>query len=332
MIAQLTKDYIKIGGSKKVLHRFLSYFLEGRPLTTKGRFINNIISLIIRSLMQFNFNKSPKTYFIVGQGRSGSTYLGVLLSLKRNYFFMNEPKLPWAIANPSDDLVGSYTKSGSYFYEKTDNKSKIRINSFYSFISVLTGSNVIIDKYPEMIFRRSWIAKNFPKTKFLVLYRDYKSIVASIPSWNNKYSSNRSSWWGKDNRKWNLIKKELIPKSNILKGINLNLNYVNDYEKSLIEWLLTVEQSLILINSNDYDFYIFNYEELELSLKIFIAKESSSCNDFNKVMEYFKCTHRKKIYNEISYLKYCNKELIDKSIELKNSFNRLWHAYKSNYI
>ena len=33
-------------------------------------------------------------------------------------------------------------------------------------------------------------------------------------------------------------------------------------------------------------------DSVVLSLKIFIAKESSSCNDFNKVMEYFKCTHR----------------------------------------
>ena len=329
MIAQLSKDYIKIGGFKKVSQRRLSYFFEGRPLTTKGRFINVLMAPLISFLIFLKVKKPIKTYFIVGQGRSGSTYLGLLLSLKMDYFFMNEPKLPWSIVNQTDDLVGSYTKRGSYSFDKIDNQAPRRINSFYSCMSFFTGSKVIIDKYPEMIFRRSWIIKNLPESKFLILYRDYFSIVASIPSWNDKYSNLHSSWWGKDNRKWDLIKNELIPKSKILKGHNSLTDNLNDYEKSLVEWMLTVEQNIELIKSDQYKFYIFNYEEFEISLDIFITKESVNTNEFSKVREYFKRTYRNKKYNDLAHLDNCNKELIDLSVKLESCFKDVWQTYKS---
>lgn len=329
MIAQLSKDYIKIGGFKKVLQRILSYFIEGRPLTTKGRFINVLMAPLISFLIFLKVKKPVKTYFIVGQGRSGSTYLGLLLSLNMDYFFLNEPKLPWSLVNATDDLVGSYTKKGSYSFDKIDNQVQKRISSFYSCMSFLTGSKVILDKYPEMIFRRSWILKNLPASKFLILYRDYNSIVASIPSWNDKHSSSSSSWWGKNNRKWNLIKNELIPKSKIIKGHYFQIENLNDYEKSLVEWLLTVEQNIELIKSSQDNFYIFNYEELEISLDIFIMKETVGLNDFSKVREYFKRTHRQKNYNELAHLNNCNKELIDLSNKVEGYFKEVWHTYKS---
>jgi hypothetical protein len=329
MIAQLSKDYIKIGGFKKVLQRILSYFIEGRPLTTKGRFINVLMAPLISFLIFLKVKKPVKTYFIVGQGRSGSTYLGMLLSLNMDYFFLNEPKLPWSLVNATDDLVGSYTKKGSYSFDKIDNQVQKRISSFYSCMSFFTGSKVILDKYPEMIFRRSWILKNLPASKFLILYRDYNSIVASIPSWNDKHSSSSSSWWGKNNRKWNLIKNELIPKSKIIKGHYFQIENLNDYEKSLVEWLLTVEQNIELIKSSQDNFYIFNYEELEISLDIFIMKETVCLNDFSKVREYFKRTHRQKNYNELAHLNNCNKELIDLSNKVEGYFKDVWHNYKS---
>lgn len=329
MIAQLSRDYIKIGGFKKVLHRILSYFMEGRPITTKGRFINILMTPLISLLMFLKLKKPIKTYYIVGQGRSGSTYLGILLSLKMDYFFLNEPKLPWSLVNATDDLVGSYTKKGSYSFDEIDNRAQKRISSFYSCMSFLTGSKVILDKYPEMIFRRSWILKNLPESKFLILHRNYSSIVASIPLWNDKHSNSSSSWWGKNNRKWDLIKNELIPKSKILRGHNFQIDNLNDYEKSLVEWLLTVEQNIKLIKSGQFNFYIFNYEELEVSLDIFIMKESVNTDEFSKVREYFNRTYRHKNYNELAHLDYCNKELIYLSNKLESCFKGIWQTYKS---
>lgn len=330
MIAQLSKKYIIIGGLKKVFQRLLSYIFEGRPITTKGRFFNFFLRPIILLFLKLKYKNNSKTFFIVGQGRSGSTYLGLLLSLHRDYFFMNEPKLAWSISNSSDDLVGSYSKRGSYLIKNIDIDTHKKINYFYSIMSKLSGSKVIIDKYPELIFRKDWIRKNFPKSKFLILYRDYKSVIESIPNWNLKHSNINENWWGVNNRKWDLINLELIPNSQFLSNLKLDFKSINDIEKSLIEWILTVEESIKLINSRNYNFHVFNYDELETSINIYIKRENVKTDDFFKVRDFFESTFKKKTYEENSLsIDSCNDKLIFIADKLKSKFNLIWKRYSS---
>ena len=110
MIAQLTPLYIKTRPAK-LFSRLVSYALfEGRPLTTKGRWINPLVfSLLAMEKKLPQMRKVVKPIFIIGSGRSGSTILGTLLSMHRDIGFLNEPKAIWHTLYPYEDVIGNYT-------------------------------------------------------------------------------------------------------------------------------------------------------------------------------------------------------------------------------
>ena len=87
MIAQINPLYIKTRPTK-VLTRLISYaFFEGRPVTTKGRWINPLVFSILKEKRSpqtiVNTNPLKKPIFILGTGRSGTTILGIVLSMHR---------------------------------------------------------------------------------------------------------------------------------------------------------------------------------------------------------------------------------------------------------
>src|SRR6185436_2775660 len=116
MIAQLNKEYIKTRPTK-LFSRIVSYlFFEGRPLTTKGSWINPFLFFgyrIISFLPQIKKVESP--IFIIGTGRSGSTLLGMLLSMHKRIGFLNEPKALWHFAYNKEDVIGSYSTDGANY-------------------------------------------------------------------------------------------------------------------------------------------------------------------------------------------------------------------------
>ena len=73
MIAQINPLYIKTRPTK-VITRLLSYaFFEGRPVTTKGRWINPLVFSILKKVAANDNKYKPvkKPIFILGTGRSG---------------------------------------------------------------------------------------------------------------------------------------------------------------------------------------------------------------------------------------------------------------------
>ena len=97
MVAQIDSNFIRLSW-KKAYTRYLSYaFYEGRPLTTKGRWINPLIFFLYRVQQYSPFvRKVKQPIFILGTGRSGTTILGVTLAMHRAVGFLNEPKALWS--------------------------------------------------------------------------------------------------------------------------------------------------------------------------------------------------------------------------------------------
>ena len=115
MIAQLDKDYILTRPSKALI-RIISYLLEGRPLSTHGRFINSFIKAIFYVEKHLPLLKQVKRpIFIIGIGRSGTTILGKVLSIHKDICWLNEPKLMWHSAYPYEDVMGNYTQVKSFY-------------------------------------------------------------------------------------------------------------------------------------------------------------------------------------------------------------------------
>jgi len=93
MVAQLDKEYVELS-KERALKRFLSYlFFEGRPHTTKGQWFNPVVFALLRLLAKLPGDKSlNKPVFITGLGRSGTTVLGLIMSVHKDLGYLNEPK------------------------------------------------------------------------------------------------------------------------------------------------------------------------------------------------------------------------------------------------
>ena len=296
MIAQLDKEYLRIA-KNRIYSRLLSYFLfEGRPLTTKGRWINVLVFLNYHIFSRIPApRKVVKPIFILGMGRSGSTILGKILSIHKSVGFLNEPKAFWYFLHNEDDLIGSYSKSndGRYNFSEKDITPQIisRGKNLYGWYLFFSGNKRVVDKYPEHLFRIPYIKKIFPDAKFILLTRDGRANSLSISSWSQRKGTSKSSekhdWWGRDDIKWNYLVHQLAPAHDFLKEKRKELiNNNNQVERGQIEWLVTMIK--ILEVKNDESCFLLRYEDFVSNPNTNINKLFNFCdlNSDKKVIEY----------------------------------------------
>ena len=139
MIAQI--DWIMIRKRIwKIPGRIISWALiEGRPLTTKGRWINSLVFVGYRLAQYFPWpNRVRSPIYIIGTGRSGTTILGKLFAIHHETFFLNEPKALWHFAKGDEDIIGSYAEMPARLrlgVEDADSDTARIIERIYSWAS-----------------------------------------------------------------------------------------------------------------------------------------------------------------------------------------------------
>lgn len=269
MIAQLNKDYIS-AKPYKVFPRLLSYFFyEGRPATTKGRWFNPVTFMSLRSASnskQIPASESP--IFITGTGRSGSTILGLVLSMHHDAGFLNEPKALWYHVNHNDDLIGSYSNGpANYIMNASNANQKIAcsVKSIYSSYLKISGSARIVDKFPEMIFRIDYLNQLFENPKYIFLYRNAMETIASTAMWSNTHRDEQKheDWWGVNNRKWNLLVEQVVPNDDYLSHLKDTIAaFTNQADKAAVEWIVTMNQGLKMAVAYPDRVLPLNYEDL----------------------------------------------------------------------
>lgn len=310
MIAQLNKEYIRKRPSK-VISRLISYlFFEGRPLTTKGQWINPFLFFGFRMiclLPQVRKVKSP--IFIVGTGRSGSTLLGMLLSMHRQVGFLNEPKALWHFAFGNEDLIGTYS-NGTAHYKMSekhfDTGGAKRINKIFGFYLDTIFSSRVVDKYPELVFRMDFIKKIFPDAKILFLVRNGFQTSASTVQWIKEKTINKSNethdWWGRNSRKWKLLLEQVIPESGLLSGHMEEIKIITDQtERAAVEWIVTMEEGITGLKKHPSMVLPVKYEDLVQNPGLELTKIFSFCNlqPDSKCLEYAKHITRSNLKNSI---------------------------------
>lgn len=267
MIGQIDDEYKKY--KARSFFRLISYFLfEGRPLTTKGRWINPFLSFFYSLIIKIPVSKEIHVAFIVGTGRSGSTILGKALSICPNVGFLNEPKLFWAKINKNDDINGNYgIGKSAYRLEVPQNLELFtkRIKRFYSIYSYLTNSKLVVDKYPEMLFRYDYLNATIDRPTFLFLVRDGLSSVESINSWSKKngqqINGTQEDWWGLNDKKWLLICDELVARDKVLsKDYKAIRSFECHKDRAAVEWILTMKEGLRIKQLNPTNFLFIRYE------------------------------------------------------------------------
>jgi hypothetical protein len=299
MFAQLNKEYIKTRPTK-LFSRLISYFFfEGRPLTTKGQWINPFLFFgyrIIGLLPQIKKTESP--IFIVGTGRSGSTLLGIIMSMHKDAAYLNEPKALWHFAYQEEDLIGNYTQGKAHYKLNETHITPRALSSMkklYGFYLTTVFSKRVVDKYPELIFRMDYVKKIFPDAKILFLQRNGFQTAASTAQWIEDHREQKKNeihdWWGLDNRKWNLLVQQVVAESKLLsRHIDKIIAINNQVEKAAVEWIVTMEEGIYFQKKYPESILPLKYEELITNPETVMQKIFSFCkleND-SKCIQYAK--------------------------------------------
>ena len=272
MIAQLDPLYIRTRPTKAV-SRLVSYALfEGRPLTTRGQWINPLVFAhfaVETRLPQLAAVEKP--IFIVGTGRSGSTVLGVLLSMHRDVGFLNEPKALWHAICPEGDVFGQYApgRPARYVLNEADATEDVRRRARRLFGAYLkaTGSRRVVDKYPELIFRVPFVRGIFPDARFVFLVRDGRDTCRSIEGWSERKGVRDAGevhdWWGADNLKWRLMLEQLVPGEEDLAGsIDEIQTFDRHADMAAVEWVITMREGLRQAERYPQSVHTIRYESL----------------------------------------------------------------------
>lgn len=271
MVAQLDSDYIDTSAAK-TLSRLVAYTLfEGRPLTTRGRWINHLVFGNARLLRSLPFSPDvEKPIFIIGTGRSGTTVLGLAMSMHRDVGFLNEPKALWHSAYAYEDLTGNYTHSPAKYRLTADDATRdvaIKLRRLYSAYSFITRQKRVLDKYPELVFRADFVRAIFPDALFIFLVRSGLDTCRSIESWSRGYgingSAGREDWWGVNDRKWNYLTNQLVAADNEWADSAQDIaGLAGHNDRAAVEWVLTMKEGLNLLERYPDHVKMLRYEDL----------------------------------------------------------------------
>ncbi len=271
MIAQIDRDMIKMR-PLSVWRRLTSYVLfEGRPLTTRGRWINPLLFAQFRlagKLPQFKRIRRP--VFILGTGRSGTTILGKLFHMHAECGFLNEPKALWHAVYPEEDVIGSYSRErASYRLDETAVTGNVRQKAqrLYGYYRLLTGAERVVDKYPEMIFRVPFLRAIFPDAKLVFLVRNGMDTLRSIAFWSERHGGRAGNeshdWWGADQRKWRLLVDQVVAGDDLLSPLLDRIRTVDrQTDMAAVEWIVTMREGMHWLNRLPEAVCRVRYEDL----------------------------------------------------------------------
>ena len=250
----------------------LAYLLfEGRPLTTRGRWLNPLVLAGHGLWLRLPFGGADlRPIFILGIGRSGSTVLGTILALHRDVGYLNEPKALWHAALGDDDLIGSYSSKPGRYRMDADDADPVKLHrlrqSYRAFLR-LSLSRRVVDKYPELIFRTGLLDTAFPAARMIVLLRNGADTIQSIANWSATHATagatRIANWWGQERRKWHLLVTQLVAPDPYFAGKLAQIRRLRgEIDMAAVEWIVTMREALRLQQEAPGGLLLIRYEDL----------------------------------------------------------------------
>lgn len=283
MVALLEAAFVR-ARPHKVWARILAYGLfEGRPLTSRARWINPLVFTAYRFWARLPIPPGELSpVFILGMGRSGTTVLGQILALHRDVGYLNEPKALWHAALGDDDLIGSYSRTpGRYRMNggDADTVKKLRLHRFYRVFLWLTRSRRVVDKYPELMFRDGLVSAIFPRARKILLLRNGADTIRSVDVWSQNHSRGCDDWWGRDRRKWRLLVDQLVAPDQYFARVLPQIRALNrQIDMAAVEWIVTTRQAARLLNNPTAGLMVVRYEDLVAHPRRTLGEILKFCN------------------------------------------------------
>lgn len=309
MVAQIDFQYIKTR-PRKVVSRLISYALfEGRPVTTRGQWINPLVFSQLSLWKHLpQLKKVRKPIFILGAGRSGTTILGVLLSMHRDVAYLNEPKAMWHTICPFEDVGGSYSQGDiTYRLDESHATDEMRAtaNRIYGAYLLSTLSSRVVDKYPELTFRVPFVRALFPDAKFIFLTRNGWDTCSSIDKWSKRKGETRHGeshdWWGVDNLKWKLMLEQVIKPDEYFSSSYEDISgFTSHTDMAAVEWVATMREGKRVVEDYPDDALLVKYERLVSDPEVVLNELLTFCelDADERFMDYARETLRPSTYHE----------------------------------
>jgi hypothetical protein len=247
MPAQIDRALLATRPTKALERLVACLAFEGRPLTTRGRWINPLVLAWCRVWTRVpETGGAERPVLVLGTGRSGTTWLARVLGVHRALSFLNEPKALWHAVHPGQDVIGSYARAaGRLVLTQRDATPEVarRARRLYGAFARLTRGKRVLDKYPEMLFRVPFVRALFPDASFVVVVRDGWSTARSIARWSESHARTaggaRHDWWGLDGRKWRALVTELVPaEPDLAPAAEALLALESPQQRAALEWTL----------------------------------------------------------------------------------------------
>jgi hypothetical protein len=197
--------------------------------------------------------------------------------------FLNEPKALWHAIYPKEDLIGSYSRGPAQYRLGAENVTPEMLRAaqrLYGYCLALTGSQRIVDKYPEMIFRIPFLLALFPNAKLIFLVRNGWDVARSVTAWSQRaggqVGSEMHDWWGVEQRKWHLLVRDVVDHdplfANALEEIAA---FTRHEDMAAVEWIAAMQEGLRLMQSMPDRIHQVRFEALtsrpERTLKDLLA-------------------------------------------------------------
>ena len=285
MVAQIDTAMFKMR-PWKVPGRLISWALiEGRPLTTRGRWINSLVFALYRlARIVPEAEGARRPIYIIGTGRSGTTVLGTLFAIHKDTVFLNEPKALWHHAVGGEDLIGSYDPSPGQVRldpARARPESASRIARVYSVSMRAGAARRVADKYPELVFRIPFVKALFPHARFVAILRDGVDTCSSVVGWSKRkggtVEGETHDWWGRDGRKWRLIVEQLVPEHPDLAPLQARLATTTDHrDRAALEWIVSMRAARVAAADHP-EVLAIRYEDLCADPETTLARLCRHC-------------------------------------------------------
>lgn len=271
LVAQIDRPYLRLGAGR-TLRRLLSYALfEGRPATTRGQWFNPVVFAWLRVLAAIPGRPTvDRPLFITGLGRSGTTILGMVLSVHADAGFLNEPKAMWHLIDPRQDVNGNYGSSRPrYRLQADDVDADMRQRAHRLFGRYLqgVGARRVVDKYPELIFRIEYVRALFPDARFVFIYRNGIDACQSIVKWSERLGRETNhgleDWWGRNDCKWHTLWQELVLGDPAYADLAaLPADALDHANRAAVEWVVTMREGMAQCQRHPDRILKLRYEDL----------------------------------------------------------------------